>query len=384
MHWSLLFIFWLIVVNLGAGLFPARHPDWSAVMSWLMGGLAAVLFFLSILAHELSHALVGRATGTPVSGITLFIFGGVARMRGEPPSPRSELLMTIVGPLTSLGIGAIASIWGALLASPVVMDVGDPLKALQDVSPLATVLLWLGPINIMIGLFNLVPGFPLDGGRVLRAALWAWTKDQSKATRWAATVGQVFALILVVAGISMMFGLRVPVFGRGLVSGLWIAFIGWFLHSAAAASYKQVVVRDLLEGVPVARLMQQRPTVVDGDLTVSQLVDGYLMASDQRAFPVVEERKLSGIVTLSDVRRISRDVWPQRRVRDIMTPAEAIVTAGPDDNAADALGKLASRDVEQLPVVSGAELIGVLRRRDILRWLELQPGAGTRLRPRHA
>ena len=175
-HWSLLFIFWLIVVNLGAGLFPARHPDWSAGMSWLMAGLAAVLFFLSILAHELSHALVGRATGIPVDGITLFIFGGVARMRGEPPSPRSELLMTIVGPLTSLGIGVIASIWGALLASPVVMDVGDPLKALQDVSPLATVMLWLGPINIMIGLFNLVPGFPLDGGRVLRAVLWAWTQ----------------------------------------------------------------------------------------------------------------------------------------------------------------------------------------------------------------
>jgi Zn-dependent protease/CBS domain-containing protein len=383
-HWSLFFIFWLIVVNLGAGLFPARHSDWSAGLSWLMAGLAAVLFFLSILAHELSHALVGRATGVPVDGITLFIFGGVARMRGEPPSPRSEFLMTIVGPLTSLAIGVIASIWGALIAAPVVMDTGDPLRAFQDVSPLATVLLWLGPINILIGLFNLVPGFPLDGGRVLRSILWAWTKDLGKATRWAATVGQVFALVLVVAGISMMFGLTVPFFGRGLVSGLWIAFIGWFLHTAAAASYSQVVVRDLLQGVPVERLMQRGPTVVDGDLTVAQLVDGYLMATDQRAFPVVEAGRPRGIITLEDVRRLPRGAWQHTRVRDVMTPAQALVTVSPDDNAADALDKLAARDIDQLPVVSEGQLVGLLRRRDILRWLELQPRAPARLRYRHA
>jgi CBS domain-containing protein len=169
-----------------------------------------------------------------------------------------------------------------------------------------------------------------------------------------------------------------------LVSGLWIAFIGWFLHTAASASYRQVRVRDLLEGVPVARLMQHRPTVVDADLTVAQLVDGYLMATDQRAFPVLDGGALAGIVTLADVRRLSRQAWPRTRVRDVMTQAGALATTTPDENAADALGKLSARDCEQLPVVADGQLVGVLRRRDILRWLELQPGASSRLRQRHA
>lgn len=384
LDWSLMIVFWLILVSLGGGLFPARHPDWSGLMSWMMAGLAAVLFLLSILAHELSHALVGRATGVPVGGITLFMFGGIARMRGEPPSPKAELLMTVVGPLTSLAIGVLATIWGAALAGRVALDPGDPLRAFQDVNPLATVLLWLGPINIIIALFNLVPGFPLDGGRILRAALWAGTGDLAKATRWAAMVGRAFALLLVVAGISMMFGVRVPFFGRGLVSGLWIAFIGWFLHGAAAASYAQVMVRDLLEGVPVSRLMQHRPTVVDPELSTAALVDGYLMATDQRAFPVIEQGGVVGIVTLDDVRRIPRDAWPETKVRDIMTPAPALVTVGPEDDAALALDRLTLRDVEQLPVVVEGRLAGLLRRRDVLRWLELQPRGSSLPRPREA
>ena len=368
-------VFWLILVSLGSGLFPARHPDWTGLMSWAMAAVAAVLFLLSILAHELSHALVGRATGVPVAGITLFMFGGVARMRGEPPSPKAELLMTVVGPLTSLAIGVLATVWGAAMAGPVVLDPQDPLRAFQDANPVATVLLWLGPINIIIALFNLVPGFPLDGGRILRAALWAATGDLTKATRWAAMVGQAFALLLVVAGISMIFGVSVPFFGRGLVSGLWIAFIGWFLHGAAAASYSQLLVRDLLDGVPVSRLMQHRPATVDPGLPVAALVDGYLMATDQRAFPVIDEGGVVGIVTLDDVRRLPRDEWASKKVRDIMVPAPALVTVGPGDDAALALDRLTLRDVEQLPVVVEGRLVGLLRRRDILRCLELQPGA---------
>src|SRR4051812_11442867 len=384
--WSLLIVFWLIVVNLGGGLFPAHHPDWSRSLSWAMGAIAAVLFFASILAHELSHALVGRANGVPVAGITLFIFGGVAHMRGEPGSPRAELLMTVVGPLTSLIIGAVALWWGAHLAAAAIVDANDPLRAFQDVSPFATVLLWLGPINIMLGIFNLIPAFPLDGGRVLRAALWAATRNLTKATRWAAGIGEGFGLLLILAGISMLLGVGVPWLGRGLVGGLWTAFIGWFLYRAAAASYSRVVITDLLDDVPVSRLMRHDPVVVYPELSLATLVDEYLMAGADRAFPVVDGDRLVGIVTSEDVRNVRREDWTTMRVRQVMTRSSRLAVATLDEPAAAALAKLAERDVEQLPVVGADEtLLGVIRRRDILRWLELQPRAGgARLRERHA
>jgi len=386
LDWSLLIIFWLIVANLGGGLFPARHPDWSPLLSWGLAVVAAVVFLLSILAHELSHALVGRANGVPVAGITLFIFGGVAHMRGEPRSPRAELLMTVVGPITSLLIGAIATVAGAYLAAPAVIDAADPLRAFQSVGPLATVLLWLGPINIMIGLFNLIPGFPLDGGRVLRAILWAATKDLTKATRWAAGVGKAFGLLLIVAGVSMMFGIAVPFLGRGFISGLWAAFIGWFLYGAARASYSQVLISDLLEDVPVGRLMQHRAATIDPDLPIANLVDEYFMSTPERAFPVVDGDRVAGIVTMEDVRKVLREHWAVTRVRDIMTPARELTVVTPNDSAASALTKLSQRDVQQLPVVDDAgRFAGLIRRRDILRWLELQPHAGgPRVRERHA
>jgi Zn-dependent protease/CBS domain-containing protein len=384
--WSLLIVFWLIVVNLGGGLFPAHHPDWTPAMNWGVAAIAAVMFFLSILAHELSHALVGRANGVPVAGITLFIFGGVAHMRGEPHSPRAELLMTAVGPLTSLLIGAVAFWWGAHLAARafVNLDPGDPLRAFQDVGPFATVLLWLGPINIMLGLFNLVPAFPLDGGRVLRAALWAGTRDLAKATRWAAGIGQAFGMLLIFAGISMALGIPVPWLGRGLVPGLWTAFIGWFLYRAAAASYSRVLLTDLLADVPVSRLMRRDPVAVYPELSVSTVVDEYFMGSADRAFPVIEGDRLIGIVSLEDIRKVRREDWAQTRIGDVMTRAPRLIVATPDEMAATALEKLGQRDVQQLPVVdANGALLGVVDRRDILRWLELQPGnTAARLRER--
>jgi Zn-dependent protease/CBS domain-containing protein len=389
LDWSLLVVFWLILVNLGAGLFPARHPDWSPLMTWGVAIIAAVLFFLSVLAHELSHAIVGRANGVPVSGITLFIFGGVAIMRREPPSPRAELLMTIVGPLTSLLIGTVAFLLGVRLAAPVVVDAEEPLRAFQAVGPLATVLLWLGPINIVLGLFNLVPGFPLDGGRVLRALLWAWTKDFARATRWAAGVGQAVGMLLIFGGISMMFGIWVPILGTGFIPGLWIVFIGWFLNGAAVASTRQVVIHDLLEGVAVSELMRSHVATVPPDLPVSQLVDDYLMATDQGAFPVTEGARLIGLITLADVQRVPREAWQTQHVRDVMTGASSLVVVAPDQSAAEALTKLAASQVEQLPVVEGGRadgrLLGIVRHRDLGLWLELEPRRGQRpLRERHA
>ncbi|HXJ22536.1 MAG TPA: site-2 protease family protein [Polyangia bacterium] len=385
LDWSLIVIFWLILVNLSVGTFALDHPDWSAGLRWGTAAVAAVLFLLSVLAHELAHALVGRAQGVEIAGITLFMFGGVARTKQEPQSPRVELLMTVVGPLTSIALGFIALLIG-LHAAPGVtrLSLDQPFHVLAGLGPLATLLLWLGPVNIVIGLFNLVPAFPLDGGRLFRAALWAMTGDLRKATRWASGIGQAFAMLFILAGVSMILGLRIPFFGRGLVPGIWIAFIGWFLHAAARASYTQMLIHDLLEGVQVSRLMHHGSLVTaPPDLSVSTFVDDRLMVADQRAFPVMDGGQLLGIVTATDVRRTPRAGWDERTVRDIMTDRAHLVLARPQEEAVSAFAKLAARDVEQLPVVDDqGRLVGLFRRRDVVRWLDLQMRGGSPLRHR--
>jgi CBS domain-containing protein len=222
----------------------------------------------------------------------------------------------------------------------------------------------------MLGIFNLIPGFPLDGGRVLRSILWAVTDNLIRATRWASYVGQGMAWLMIGGGIAMAFGFRIPIFGTGFVNGLWLAFIGWFLQSASTASYRQVVIRDILEDIPVSRIMRVDPPTVSADITISDLVVE-IMNKDDHAFPVVKDNQLIGIVTLQDMRSIPQDTWNQRRVREIMTPRENLIVIDPWMDSADALGNLTRRDVRQLPVVQEAKLVGLFRRRDIIRWLQL-------------
>jgi Zn-dependent protease/predicted transcriptional regulator len=345
-----------------------------------------VLFLLSILAHELAHALVGRTQGVEMAGITLFMFGGVARTKQEPRSARAELIMTVVGPLTSIAIGVVAWLVGSHVAPGLVkVNTAEPLRPLGGVGPLATVLLWLGPVNITLGLFNLVPAFPLDGGRVLRAALWASTGDLRKATRWAAGLGRVFATLFILAGVAMVLGFRVPFLGRGLGPGLWIAFIGWFLQRASTASYTRAVADDLLADVRVSEVMQRGAFVtVPPDLALSTFVEERLLGTDQQAFPVTEGERLLGMVTAADVQRIPRAAWGETRVRDIMVTGSALTVAAPDEGAASAFDKLAARDVDQLPVVEEGRLVGMFRRRDLRRWLDLQNRATPFLRQRRA
>jgi Zn-dependent protease/CBS domain-containing protein len=371
--WSLAIVFWLIALNLGAGLFPRAHPDWTPLQSWLVAIAAAVLFFLSILAHELAHALVGRRQGIEVDGITLFMFGGIAHLRGEPRSAGAELKMTIVGPLTSLVIGIAATLLGMWLASVGPRDTAIGVGMIRRLGPLATILLWLGPVNIVLALFNMVPGFPLDGGRVLHAILWRATGDVATATRWASAVGRAVALLFVAAGAVMIFGGRVPLLGGGSGQGLWLVFIGWFLHSAALRSQRQVRVRAALEDVRVAELMRPGAETVPRSLSLADLAERFLSVPDQGCFPVVDGTVLVGAVCVGDLRRVPREEWARHTVAEVMAPARQLPTVGPDEELSGALEKLGTAHLDQLPVVEGDRVTGVLRLADIARWLELAP-----------
>jgi Zn-dependent protease/predicted transcriptional regulator len=368
--WSWLLIFVLTTWNLGSA-FGGLHPDWESAMTWGVAVVAALLFFASVLVHELAHSLVARARGIPVRSITLFMFGGVSNIQREPRSPGAEFWMAIVGPLTSLVLGGALAWVAGIGAGPPQAVVSNPRQVIAALGPLATLLGWLGSINFTLGLFNLIPGFPLDGGRMLRSLLWAATDDLRRATRWASWIGQGIAWLMIMAGIGMTFGVRVPFFGTGVGNGLWLAFIGWFLNSASVRSYQRVVVRDILEGVEVKRMMRSCPPTVPLGISISDLVHEHVMKTDDHAFPVMEDGRLVGLVTLEDVRALSREQWDSTFVREIMTPAEELVTVGPEADAAEALNKLMARDVRQLPVLERGSLTGCLRRRDIVKWLQL-------------
>lgn len=371
--WSWLIIFLLVTWNLGT-MFGELHGDWRTTLQWGIAVIAALLFFASVLAHELAHSLVAKARGVPVRSITLFMFGGVSNIQREPDNPGGEFLMAILGPLTSIVIGfilvSIAGVSGGLSAT-----LQNPSEVIGQLNPATTLLLWLGSINMTLGVFNLIPGFPLDGGRVLRSILWSLTDDLRRATRWASWVGQGIAWAMIISGISMAFGAQVPFFGSGLSNGLWLIFIGWFLNGASARSYQKVVVQDILEGVPVRRMMRTDPPTVSPDIPVSSLVHQHVMRRDDHAFPVLESGRVVGIVTLDDVRAVNRDEWDRVAVQNIMTPIDELAAVETNSDAAEAMKMLSGRDVRQLPVLRDGQLAGVLRRRDIIQWLHLESEA---------
>lgn len=368
--WSLLIIFAIIVFELGAAVFPSWHPEWDPALTWTMALATAVLFFASILVHELSHALVARTQGIPVRRITLFLFGGLTQLEGEPKSPKAEFWMAVVGPVVSIVIGLAATFVGAALAGAplqTAIDAGDPVAlqtAFADAGPFATLLLWLGPINLLLGIFNLVPGFPLDGGRVLRSIIWAITDDLRKATRWASFVGQLFAWTLMAFGVLNFFA-------GAWTSGLWLLLIGWFLNNAARVSYQQLLVRQALENVPVTQVMRSSFATLAPDLSVEAFMRDHALASEQQVFPVVVDGYLLGTVSVEQVRHVPRDEWPTRAVQQIMVPQAQLPTLPPDAGAERALLELARNDVDQLAIVEGRRLLGLVRREDLLRWLDI-------------
>jgi Zn-dependent protease/CBS domain-containing protein len=377
--WSLLIVFTLVLVNLGAGLFPQWHPEWAPMLIWGVAFCAALLFFASVLLHELSHALVARRNGIAVPRITLFLFGGVAHMTGEPPAPKAEFWMAIVGPIVSIAIGMLALAAGSALAGtalefvPTNPDELTLRNLMSGVGPVATLLLWLGPINLMLGVFNLLPGFPLDGGRVLRSIVWWSSGDLVKATRWASAAGRAFAWMLMALGVMNLFITGAP--GQGL----WLLLIGWFLNNAARTSFEQLVTQRALQDVPVTRVMWTQPRSVTPELTLDRFMQEYVLGGDQSAFPVEVDGALVGIVTFDDLRKFPHSEWTARTVREVLTPLEDLATLPVTAAADEALEELARRDVDQLPVLEGHALRGMVRRRDLVRFIVLQGEArGTR------
>ena len=353
---SWLIILVLLTSSLALDWFPSAAPAYPILTYWTLGLFAALLLFASVLVHELAHSLVARARGLPVKSITLFIFGGVSDIERQPQSPGVEFQMAFAGPLTSLIIGGV-TLGGALL-------VGDTV-------PLASAtLFYLGVTNLLLGGFNLIPGFPLDGGRVLRSIIWKATGSLRTATRWAARAGQVFAYLLILLGVWRFFS-------GDLVNGLWFGFIGWFLLQAAQAENTQVTLEAIFRGVTVGQLMTAAPSGAQGDTSVQQLVDGFVLPYGVRSIPVVRGDSFIGLITLEDIRRIPRERWPWTLAGEAMTPLNKLQIARPGENLNDALPRMAGRDVNQLPVVDEAgRLVGMLSRDAIMRYVEIRRGLG--------
>ncbi len=373
--WGLSILLVLLTFNLGAGLLPTWHPDWGPVLTWGLAFGAALLFLLSVLLHELAHAVVGRIFEIPITTITLFIFGGAANMEDEPPSPKAELWMAAAGPVMSLVIG-VACTLGAIPGTAEAMNAHQgPMATLGALGPVTTLLLWLGPTNLVLFVFNMVPAFPLDGGRILRAVLWYLTRDMLRATRWAVSVGRGFAWLLLGSGGAMLVGAKLPGIGGSFAQGVWFIFLGWFLNSAATLSYRRLAVREVLGRVPVSELMRSEVTLVTPELDLESFSRDIFLQSDQRAFPVVEGERLVGLVSKVELDKVPRARWAETKIGEVMLRGKHLLTVSPDDDTAKAFLRLAGQDAEQVAVVKDGRVHGLLRRHDILRWLQARSGS---------
>jgi len=350
LSWTIVFVLlsWTFAVN----WFPQARPELPTATYWTMGVVTALLMFLSIVLHEVSHALVARRFGLPIRGITLFIFGGVAEMTEEPPTARSEFMVAIAGPIASIAIGGLClALWAGGQAG------GWP----GPVVSIAGVLAW---INISLVIFNMVPAFPLDGGRVLRSVLWQWKGNLRWATRVTAGIGSAFGLALIVIGV-----LRFIV---GDFFGAWMALIGLFLRNAARLSYQQLLLRTALEGEPVSRFMKTDPITVPRQLSVRELVEDYFLRHHHKLYPVVDGDRLVGCATTADIKKLPREEWDRQTVGAIVQGRCEENSIAPDADAMKALATMSRGRASRLMVVDGDRLVGILTLKDLLEFFSLK------------
>lgn len=343
-------IFLLFTWILAGTYFPQQYPEWSVWLYWFTGIITSLLVFASVLIHELAHSLVAIKQGERVRSITLFILGGVAQISEEPKRPMREFTMALIGPLTSFAIAFVF-----LILSFILRGISEPLGASAS---------YLALINTVLAIFNLLPGFPMDGGRVLRSIIWKVTGDLRKATQIASKIGQGFAFFFIFIGILQIL--------RGFLSGFWLVFIGWFLHSAAVRGYHQVMVETMLKGVRASDLMTRDFEVVPSDLFIKDLVDDYILKKRERVFLVSDRGRLKGIVCLEDVKATPREKWSETKVSEIMTPEEKLESVPPDADGNKILKSLTAKDIHQVPVIREDKVEGIICRSDILRYIQLR------------
>ncbi|MGH7545372.1 MAG: M50 family metallopeptidase [Gemmatimonadota bacterium] len=351
------FIIAILITWSLAQAFPRFYSGLSPATYWGMAASGALGLFASILLHECSHALAARRFGVPIRGITLFIFGGVAEMEDEPQNPKAEFVVAIAGPIVSILIGLLG-----LFGWAVARSAGWP-------TPIEGVLGYLGLINGVLVAFNLVPAFPLDGGRVLRSALWHWKGSLRWATRIASQIGSGFGFVLI--GLGVFWVLR-----GDFIGGMWWFLIGLFLRNAAQMGYQQVLMRRALEGEVVRHFMKTDPVVISPDIPIARLVEDYVYRHHHKMFPVVDGDRLLGYVTTRDVKEVPREEWAQRMVRDIVEPATTENTVGPDADALRALATMSRTGASRLLVVEDGRLLGVLTLKDMLKFLALRVELG--------
>jgi Zn-dependent protease/predicted transcriptional regulator len=359
LHYSWFFIFALVTWALAAVYFPSNYPAWSLSVRIAAGLITSVLFFGSVLVHELMHSIVSQRQGVPVQSITLFFLGGVSQITSEPKQPKDEFRMAIVGPLSSLLLGGI--FFGIYFGWRNV----DTFAA-QFITAIAY---WLGFINLALGVFNLIPGFPLDGGRVLRSLIWWRSGNLKSATRIASNAGRAVGFILIFVGIWF-------IFTGNWFNGIWFALIGWFLESAAVGSYQQLLLQEMLKGHVASEVMSRDCVVVPPETTIDQLVHGNILASGRRCFPVVSGSQIMGMMTLHNVNTVPRDQWGIETVKEAMTPFDKLKWVRPDEELSSVLRILTEDNINQVPVVQDGEIVGMVSRENLLNFVNIRSKLG--------
>jgi Zn-dependent protease/CBS domain-containing protein len=351
LNWSLLVVAFLIAWSLATSLLPSASPGQTSGAYWAAGVVSAFVFLASLLAHELAHSVVATRRGVRVDGITLWLFGGVSRFSSDTNSPGSQALITFVGPLTSLVLGAVFYLVSIAVG-------GGP--GLVPVT-----LYWLGYINITLGVFNLVPAFPLDGGRLLQSLIWLRTGDRLRATRIAARIGMGFAYLLIA------YGLATFLFAGSLIGGVWAVFLGWFLLGAARSEEAGGMMRQALSGMTVADVMTPNPVQAPDDISVEDALHGYVLASRHSTFPTHDASgRLSGLLTLAALKRVAPDARATTLIKDVMCPLDSVSTASPADPINNLLGASDGCSEGRTLVVDRGQLVGIVSPSDINRLLQ--------------
>ena len=347
-HWSWVFIATLVTWSLAENLYEDLFPLWTTEQLWIAAAISAVMFFVSILLHELSHAFVAQSYGMKVPSITLFVFGGVSNLEGEMGSARQEFRVAIAGPLMSWALAVVFG--GAALVIP-----GD----------IASIAAYLAFVNFVLGLFNLLPGFPLDGGRVFRSIVWSRTGDLTRATRAASRMGNLIAWLLIALGVFV-------VFATDSLTGLWYVFIALFLKGASDSAYQRVLIDSAVKNVEVGEVMRGAPEAIEDSWTLEEVVDRRVLGRAERAVFAASGGRISGLITTTDVTNVPRDDWPATSVSDAMVPAANVITVRRDTAMVEAMRLMQEHDVHQLPVVEDGRLLGLVTRGDVLDQIEFR------------